>query len=123
MAIPFNSKFAFKILRFFLIINLCVLPLLLVFNLSLIPSYVLIIIFEGFASMIVGCVQIISSLFSTMEVENHEYIGDGFLKHRLKPIEIEPSQRREMRTTGFTMIIIGILFISPIMLFFLLSIL
>jgi hypothetical protein len=83
----------------------------------------LLIIFEGFASIIVGCVRVISSLFSTIEVEDHEYIGDGFLKYRLKPIEIEPDQRRELGTTGFTMIIIGILFMSPIMLFFLLSIL
>jgi len=123
MEISFDFGLAVKILRFFLIINLAVLPLLLLLNLDLSFSYVLIILFEGFCSLILGGIQVFNSLFSTIEREDHKYIGHGFFRYQLKPIELTPSRKRRMRTRGITMMIIGLIFIlSPILLVYLYTI-
>jgi len=112
MDFPFDSGFALKILRFFLIINLVVLPFLLLLSLDLIWSYLALILFEGFCSLILGGVQIFSSLFSTIEVENHKYVGDGFWKYELKPIAVSDAQQKAMRIKGVTMVIMGLLLMS-----------
>jgi hypothetical protein len=117
MEIPLDFGLAVKILRFFSIINLAVLPLLLLLNSILSFSYVLIILFEGLCSLILGGIQIFNSLFSTIERENHKYIGHGFFRYQLKPIELTADRKRKMRTRGITMMIIGLIFIlSPILL-------
>jgi len=123
MKIPFDFGLAVKILRFFLIINLAVLPLLLLLNLDLSFSYVLIILFEGFCSLIFGGIQVFNSLFSTIEREDHKYVGDGFFRYQLKPIELTPSRKRRIRIRGITMMIIGLIFILfPILLVYLYTI-
>ena len=117
MEVPFDFGLAVKILRFYLIIDLAVLPLLLLLNLNLPFSYALIILFEGFCSLILGGFQIFNSLFSTIEREDYKYIGHGFLRYQLKSIELKASQKTNMRIRGVTMIILGLLFIlSPIIL-------
>lgn len=123
MEISFDFGLAVKILRFFLIINLAVLPLLLLLNLDLSFSYVLIILFEGFCSLILGGIQVFNSLFSTIEREDHKYIGHGFLRYQLKSIELTIERKRRMRKKGITMMIIGLIFIlSPILLSYLYTI-
>lgn len=112
MTIPFDPRIAWKILRFYLVVDLAVLPLLLLFNLNLLWSYLSIILFEGFCSLVVGCVLLFSSLFSTIEVEDHKYVGDGFLRYELKPIELPETQNKAMRRKGITMIIVGLLLMS-----------
>jgi len=117
MEIPFDFGLAVKILRFFLIINLAVLPILLLLNFDLLLSYVLIILYEGFCSLILGGIQLFNSLFSTIERENHRYIGNGYVRYQLKSIELKVSHKRKMRTRGMTMTIMGLIFIfSPIIL-------
>ncbi|RLI41171.1 hypothetical protein DRO69_11925 [Candidatus Bathyarchaeota archaeon] len=123
MEIPFDFGLAVKILRFFLIINLAVLPLLLLLNLNLSFSYVLIILFEGFCSLILGGIQVFNSLFSTIEREDHRYIGHGFFRYQLKSTELTPSRKIRMRKRGITMMIMGLIFIlSPILLIYLYTI-
>ena len=88
MRIPFNFELARKILLFFSIINLAILPLCLMLNLNIFMFYMMAVSFEGFCAFILGIFRVFNSLFSTMEVEDREYIGDGFIKYQLRVIEL-----------------------------------
>jgi hypothetical protein len=112
MKIPFDPSLAWKILCFYLVIDLAALPILLLLNLNLLWSYLSIILFEGFCSLVVGCILLFSTLFSTIEVEDHKYVGDGFLRYELKPIELSETQNKAMRKKGVTMVIVGLLLMS-----------
>jgi uncharacterized membrane protein HdeD (DUF308 family) len=109
MKILFDFGLAFKILGFCLIINLAALPAILLLNLNLFLAYASIIMSEGFFSLLLGGIQIFNSLFSTIEKEDDEYVGDGFLKHQFDSVELSVSQKRAMRVRGVTMVIVGLL--------------
>lgn len=111
MELPFSLRFGFKVLRFFLIIDLGVLPLILLSGFDLFGAYVLIILFEGFCSLVLGGLEIFLSLFSTIQRENHRYVGDGFWRYKLKTIMLKEGEKRDMRTKGVTLVAIGLLFI------------
>ena len=114
MRIPFNFELARKILVFFSIINLAILPLCLMLNLNIFMFYMMAASFEGFCAFILGIFRVFNSLFSTMEVEDRKYIGDGFVKYQLRVIELSADRKAEMRVEGFTMIIMGLLFMCPL---------
>ena len=114
MCIPFDFKLARKILLFFSIINLALLPLCLTLNLNIPLSYTMVTSFEGFCAFILGALRVFNSLFSTIEVEDHKYIGDGFMKYQLRTIELSAERKAIMKMEGFTMIIMGVLFMSPL---------
>ena len=114
MCIPFNFELARKILVFFSIINLALLPLCLMLNLNIFMFYMMAASFEGFCAFILGILRVFNSLFSTIEVEDHKYIGDSFIKYQLRVIELSTGRKAEMRVEGFTMIIMGLLFMCPL---------
>jgi len=114
MCIPFDFELARKILLFFSIINLALLPLCLTLNLNIPLSYTMVTSFEGFCAFILGALRVFNSLFSTIEVEDHKYIGDGFMKYQLRTIELSAERKAIMKMEGFTMIIMGVLFMSPL---------
>jgi hypothetical protein len=118
MEILFDFGLALKILGFCLIINLAVLPVILLLNVNLFFAYALIIMFEGFFILLLGGILIFDSLFSTIEKEDDQYVGDGFLKHQLESMELSVSQKRAMRIRGVTMVIVGLLLISCLIIAF-----
>jgi len=83
-------------------------------NLNIFMFYMMAASFEGFCAFILGIFRVFNSLFSTMEVEDREYIGDGFIKYQLRVIELSADRKAEMRVEGFTMIIMGLLFMCPL---------
>ena len=114
----FDSKLAVKEIKFFLIINLALLPLLVLLSQDLMLSYFLVIAFEGFCSLVLGGFELFFSLFSTMERENHRYIGHRMMRYQLKVIELEPKHKEALRRIGFTLVIMGLLFLLSLMLIF-----
>ena len=84
---------------------------MLLLNLNL-AFYFPIIAFEGFCCFILGSLKIVNSLFSTIEAEDHRYIGHGMLRYQLKSIKLKPRQQKIMRKKGITMVIIGLLLVS-----------
>jgi len=114
MKIPFNPNLALKILLLYLIINLALLPVLALLYSDLYWFYSLIIPFEGFFSLVFGCIQIFNSLFSTIEVEDHRYIGNGFYRHQLKSVDLTAKQKKAMRIKGTTMVIMGLILILSV---------
>ena len=115
MCIPLDFKLARKILIFFSIINLALLPLCLTLSLNITLFYIMATSFEGFCAFILGALRVFNSLFSTIEVEDHKYIGDGFMKYQLRAIELSAERKAIMKVEGFTLIIMGILFMSPLL--------
>jgi len=101
-------------LLLYLIINLALLPVLALLYSDLYWFYSLIIPFEGFFSLVFGCIQIFNSLFSTIEVEDHRYIGNGFYRHQLKSVDLTAKQKKAMRIKGTTMVIMGLILILSV---------
>ena len=114
MCISFDFELARKTLVFFSIINLALLPVCLTLNLNIFLFYIIVTSFEGFCAFILGALRVFNSLFSTIEVEDHKYIGDGFMKYQLRTIELSAERKAIMKVEGFTMIIMGVLFMSPL---------
>jgi len=111
MRIPFDFNLALRILLLYLIVNLAVLPPLVLLSADLHQSYLLLTLLEGLISFGLGCLQVFNSLFSTMEVEDHRYVGDGFIRFQLKQVEVTARQRREMRTKGVTIVVMSLMLI------------
>ena len=108
----FDSKLALKELRFLLIINLVMLPVVILLNQNLLLSYSWIVGFEGFCSLALGGFELFLSLFSTIEREDHRYVGHRMMRYQLKVEELEPHHKMEMRRIGFTLVIMGLVLLS-----------
>ena len=113
----FDAKLALKELRFFLIINLVLLPFLILLNQNLVLAYFWIIGFEGFCSLILGGFELFLSLFSTIERENHRYIGHRMMRYQLKVIKLESPEKEEIRRIGFTLVFMGLLLLFTLISF------
>lgn len=115
--LSFDFGLAFKILAFYAIIDLVALPIILYSHFSLILSYFLVVSFEGICTLTIGFLIIFQSLFSTIEREDHEYIGDGLWRYQLKSSEITKDERKLMQRKGITMIFTGLLLFSFLAIF------
>jgi hypothetical protein len=73
--------------------------------------------FEGFCSLTLGGVELFLSLFSTLEREDHRYIGHRMMRYQLKVEELNPHQKEDMRRIGFTLVIMGLLLSLTLILF------
>lgn len=107
--IPWALAFAKKVLVFFAIVNVGVLPIILILRIDL-RAYFFVILYEGFCLVILGCSLLFLSLFSTVERDDYRYLGKGFTRRDTVVRALRSGEKRLMRLRGVIMITFGLLF-------------
>ena len=77
--VPWALVFVAKILGFVAIIDVVVFPILWILGVALPQVYISITCHEGFCFALISGLLLFTSLFSTVEQENHSYIGFGWV--------------------------------------------
>jgi hypothetical protein len=124
---PYWLKFAAKVFVCVLFVNLLMLPLLWMFN--ILPTLILVIIYEGAILAIVGGVQLLLSFVHyrrnsdrTID-QRYPYPGSGWLDHRILFRRLNPEERKRYRQEGRIIVIFGfILWATAVIMHFLLLI-
>jgi hypothetical protein len=104
----FDTSLALKIIGFYAILDLALLAILYTLSLDLFIALFLSSWF-GIVVAVIGLLFILYSLFSTLERDDYEYVGNGKTARRIKPVQLSKEQKDQMRTKGLTMIITSII--------------
>jgi len=108
LKVPWVLRFVAKILGSVVVIDVAVIPILWVLRADLPLAYFSITSYEGLCITIIGGLLLFTSLFSTIEQENHKYLGFGTYRYGLRSKRLTNEQKHDMRLRGILMIIVGI---------------
>lgn len=109
MKFPWVLRFVAKILGSAGVIDVAVFPILWVLRVDLLLAYFSVTFYEGLCITIIGGLLLFTSLFSTIEQENHKYVGFGTYRYGLKSKRLTNEQKHGMRLKGILMITAGII--------------
>lgn len=98
-----------KILGFVAVIDVAVIPILWALRADFIPAYFLITSYEGFCSAMIGGLLLFTSLFSTIEQENHKHVGFGTYRYGLRSEKLTNERKRDIQLKGILMVSIGVI--------------
>lgn len=106
--------FAAKILGFVAVVDVLVFPILWILRAEVPQAYIPIIGYEGFCISLIGGLLLFTSPFSTVEQENHRYLGFGTSRYGLRSRKLTKKEKHVNQQRGILMAIIGmLLFLFP----------
>jgi hypothetical protein len=108
--------FVANILGFVAVVDVLVFPILWILRAEVPQAYITIIGYEGFCISLIGGLLLFTSLFSTIEQENHRYLGFGTSRYGLQSRKLTKEEKHVKRQRGILMVITGmLLFLFPIL--------